>query len=168
MHNENNFLLSGCSLACLYLCLSFWVVRDCGGRGEERGNCFAVCYDLSLADSRNKMYLICDRAVLNVPFAWLVWVCQFFACIDPSPKGSGYQSFRSRASTCTVEDLCFLVVVVDIMVVVSAKLVAISLGIAVVLDEPATLGTSPTSLTLPLILMLGLPSAAMVNTFRPL
>jgi len=71
--------------------------------------------------------------------------------------------------TCTVEeDLCFRVVVVDIMVVVSIKVVDISGDMAVVLAEPAPLGTSPTNLTLPLILMLGLPSAAMLNTFRPL
>lgn len=71
--------------------------------------------------------------------------------------------------TCTVEDdLCFRVVVVDIMVVVSIKEVDISGGMAVVLAEPATLGTSPTNLTLPLTLMLGLPSAAMFNTLRPL
>lgn len=71
--------------------------------------------------------------------------------------------------TCTVEeDLCLRVVVVDIMVVVSMKVVDISGGMAVVLAEPATLGTSPTNLTLPFILMLGLPSAAMLNTLRPL
>lgn len=72
-------------------------------------------------------------------------------------------------NTCTVEeDLCFRVVVVDIMVVVSTKFVDISGGMAVLLAEPAPLGTSPTNLTLPLILMLGLPSAAMFNTLRPL
>lgn len=71
--------------------------------------------------------------------------------------------------TCTVEeDLCFRVVVVDIMVVVSTKLVDISGAIAVVLAEPATLGISPTSLTLPLILMFRLASAAIFNTLRPL
>lgn len=71
--------------------------------------------------------------------------------------------------TCTVEeDLCFRVVVVDIMVVVSMKVVDISGDEAVVLAEPATLGTSPTNLTLPLILTLALPSAAMFNTLRPL
>lgn len=74
-----------------------------------------------------------------------------------------------KVCTCTVvEDLCFLVVVVDIMVVVSMRFVDISGAMAVVLAEPATLGTSPTSRTLPLILMLGLPSAAMFKTLRPL
>lgn len=76
---------------------------------------------------------------------------------------------EGRVPTCTVEeDLCFRVVVVDIMVVVSMKVVDISGGMAVVRAEPATLGTSPTNLTLPFILMLGLPSAAMLNTLRPL
>lgn len=54
------------------------------------------------------------------------------------------------------------------MVVVSMKVVDISGDMAVVLAEPAAPGTSPTSLTLPLILMLGLPSAAMFSTLRPL
>lgn len=76
---------------------------------------------------------------------------------------------EENGRTCTVEeDLCLRVVVVDIMVVVSMKVVDISGGTAVVLAEPATLGTSPTNLTLPFILMLGLPSAAMLNTLRPL
>lgn len=76
---------------------------------------------------------------------------------------------HKNTHTCTVEeDLCFRVVVVDIMVVVSMKDVVISGDMAVLLAEPATLGTSPTNLTLPLILMFGLPSAAMFNTFRPL
>lgn len=76
---------------------------------------------------------------------------------------------EGRVPTCTVEeDLCFRVVVVDIMVVVSMKVVDISGGMAVVRAEPATLGTSPTNLTLPFILMLGLPSAAMLSTLRPL
>lgn len=70
------------------------------------------------------------------------------------------------ARTCTVEeDLCLRVVVVDIMVVVSMN---ISGGMAVLRAEPATLGTSPTNLTLPFILTLALPSAAMLNTLRPL
>lgn len=73
------------------------------------------------------------------------------------------------AHTGTVEeDLCLRVVVVDIMVVVSMKVVDISGGMAVLRAEPATLGTSPTNLTLPFILTLALPSAAMLNTLRPL
>lgn len=73
------------------------------------------------------------------------------------------------ARTCTVEeDLCLRVVVVDIMVVVSMKVVDISGGMAVLRAEPATLGTSPTNLTLPFILTLALPSAAMLKTLRPL
>lgn len=76
---------------------------------------------------------------------------------------------EGHVPTCTVEeDLCFRVVVVDIMVVVSVKVVDISGGMAVVRAEPATLGTSPTNLTLPFILMLGLPSAAMLKTLSPL
>lgn len=59
--------------------------------------------------------------------------------------------------TCIVGGVrCFLVVVVDMVVVVSIKVVDISGGKAVVRAEPAE-GTSPTRRTLPLILMLGLP-----------
>lgn len=73
------------------------------------------------------------------------------------------------ARTCTVEgDLCLRVVVVDIMVVVSMKAGDISGGTAVLRAEPAPLGTSPTNLTLPFILTLALPSAAMLNTLRVL
>ena len=54
------------------------------------------------------------------------------------------------------------------MVVVSMKVVDISGDMAVLLAEPGPLGTSPTNLTLPLILMLVLPSEAMFNTLRPL
>lgn len=50
---------------------------------------------------------------------------------------------------------CFLVVVVDRVVVVSMKVVDISGGMEVVVREGLLLvGTSPTNLTLPLILML--------------
>lgn len=64
-------------------------------------------------------------------------------------------------------DRCFRVVVVDIVVVVSMKVVDISRGMEVVVD-PRTEGTSPTNLTLPFILMLMLFSAAMLRTLRPL
>lgn len=64
---------------------------------------------------------------------------------------------------------CFRVVVVDSVVVVSMKVVDISGGMEVVVREGLLLvGTSPTNLTLPLILMLAWPSAAMLRTFRPL
>lgn len=59
---------------------------------------------------------------------------------------------------------CFRVVVVDMVVVVSMKVVDISGGRAVVRGAPA----SPTRRTLPLIRMLGFPMAAMLSTFRPL
>lgn len=62
----------------------------------------------------------------------------------------------------------FRVVVVAIVVVVSMTVVDISGGIEVVGAVPRIDGTSPTSRTLPLILMLGLFSAAMFNTFKPL
>lgn len=62
----------------------------------------------------------------------------------------------------------FLVVVVAIVVVVSITVVDISGGMEVVGAVPKMDGTSPTSRTLPLILMLGLFSAAMFSTFKPL
>lgn len=54
------------------------------------------------------------------------------------------------------------------VVVVSMTVVDISGGTEVVGVVPKMEGTSPTSRTLPLILMLGLFSAAMFNTFKPL
>lgn len=51
---------------------------------------------------------------------------------------------------------CFLVVVVDMVVVVSMKVVDISGGMAVLRADPEA-GTSPTRRTLPLMRMLGLP-----------
>lgn len=58
------------------------------------------------------------------------------------------------------------VVVVAIVVVVSMTVVDISGGMAVVCVVPKIDGTSPTSRTLPLILILGLFSAAMLSTFK--
>lgn len=66
------------------------------------------------------------------------------------------------------EERCLRVVVVDMVVVVSIKVVDNSGGWAVVRADPATEGVSPTNRMLPLILMLELPSAAMLRTFRPL
>lgn len=62
----------------------------------------------------------------------------------------------------------FRVVVVAMVVVVSMTVVDISGGTDVVGVVPKMEGTSPTSRTLPLILMLGLFSAAMFSTLRPL
>lgn len=62
----------------------------------------------------------------------------------------------------------FRVVVVAMVVVVSITVVDISGGMEVVGVVPKMDGTSPTSRTLPLILMLGLFSAAIFRTFKPL
>ena len=62
---------------------------------------------------------------------------------------------------------CLRVVVVAMVVVVSMTVVDISGGMEVVCVVPDTDGTSPTSRTLPLILILGLFSAAMFSTFKP-
>ena len=59
------------------------------------------------------------------------------------------------------------VVVVAMVVVVSMTVVDISGGMEVVCVVPKIDGTSPTSRTLPLILILGLFSAAMFSTFKP-
>lgn len=59
------------------------------------------------------------------------------------------------------------VVVVAIVVVVSMTVVDISGGMEVVCVVPKIDGTSPTNRTLPLILILGLFSAAMFSTFKP-
>lgn len=71
----------------------------------------------------------------------------------------------SRGVVCLTRLLDAVVVVV----VISIMDVDVSERLAVVLDcGVMEEGESPTSRTLPWILMLGSPSAAMLNTFRPL
>lgn len=68
-----------------------------------------------------------------------------------------------------VGDLPFLVVVVAMVVVVSMMVVDMSAkSVVAVVSVVMTDGTSPTSIRLPSVLILGSLSAARESTFRPL
>lgn len=84
---------------------------------------------------------------------------------DQEPVRDDLTCWGSRGVVCLTRLLDAVVVVV----VISMMDVDVSERLAVVLDcGVMEEGESPTSRTLPWILMLGSPSAAMLNTFRPL